>query len=212
MSLQAKLDAFKADFEAGNPPYRRSPFRDRGHAPRDRRAEGQRCGRARQEGRGQGAGLHPQGSRGQGRFLAGPAGEGTADRQLLPRRLVPLLQHGAAGAPGGTSGIREARGQPGGHLAADGAEQPQIDPRQQAHLPDPVGHQGRGRRGLRPEVRAAGLSDRALQETSRTTCRASTTIQPGPCRCPPAMSSDRTARSSMPRSTRTTPAGPSPRI
>ena len=34
---------------------------------------------------------------------------------------MSLLQYGAAGAPGGAAGLREARGQPGRDLAADGA-------------------------------------------------------------------------------------------
>jgi hypothetical protein len=56
--------------------------------------------------------------------------------------LVPVLQHGAAGARSRQAGIRQLRRLPGRDLAADRPEQPQVGAPEQAQLPDPLGREG----------------------------------------------------------------------
>src|SRR5215475_9553656 len=82
---------------------------------------------------------------------------GAADHQLLPRRMVPLLQHGAAGSRGGKARVREAWRVARRDLAADAAGRPQVGTLEQADLPDSVGHRGEGGCGLQPAPQASGL-------------------------------------------------------
>jgi hypothetical protein len=163
MSLQAKLDAFKADFEAGKPALQRSSLRHRDDASRHRRTDRIRSGQARQEGRRPRPDLLAQGSGGQHRELRRPAKARPAGAQLLPRRLVPVPQHGAAGARSRQAGVRQVRSLAGRDLAADRSEQPQVGASEQPVLPDPVGREGQGRHRVRPALRSARLSGRALQ-------------------------------------------------
>jgi hypothetical protein len=99
MSLQAKLDAFKADFEAGKPPYSvpHSVIEKMHRATAEMIAAGA-ASRAKKAGD-----IAPSFS------LKDPEGnvmssnellneKGSTGCQLLSRRVVPLLQHGAAGA------------------------------------------------------------------------------------------------------------------
>jgi len=51
-------------------------------------------------------------------------------------RMVPLLQHGAAGSQGGKARVREAWRVARRDLAADAAEHPQVGTLEQADLPD----------------------------------------------------------------------------
>jgi hypothetical protein len=119
MSLQARLDAFKADFEAGKPPYNVPPsviatmrrataeliasglaeraLKVGDRAPALRAQRRQRCGRS---------------------FVRVP-GARSVGRQLLSGRLVSLLRHGIAGAAGRVAGIPAPWREPDCHLTAD---------------------------------------------------------------------------------------------
>ena len=98
MSLQAKLDAFKADFEAGKPPYSvpRSVIETM-HRATAELIESGAAQRAKKAGD-----VGPEFS------LKDPEGDVVnssespetrpVGAQLLPRCMVPVLQHGAPGA------------------------------------------------------------------------------------------------------------------
>jgi hypothetical protein len=114
MTLQAKLDAFKADFEAGKPPY---------SVPR---SVIETMHRATQELISSGAAQ---------RALKVGDRRWSGDRQFLPRCVVPVLQYGSAGARSGAIGVRAAWGQARRHLASNSGEQPQVDAPEQTQLP-----------------------------------------------------------------------------
>jgi hypothetical protein len=86
----------------------RLPFGDRDDAPCHRRADRERRGNPRARAGRQGASLRARRSRRSPRLVRRPAPPGRAGRQLLSRRLVLLLQHGAAGAPGVVARTPEA--------------------------------------------------------------------------------------------------------
>jgi hypothetical protein len=110
MTLQAKLDAFKADFEAGKPPYN-VPLSviETMHRATDELIASGAATRALK------AGDNAQPSRsgpGGARRLVHRTAEGRcAGCQLLSRCLVSLLQHGTPGASGSVARIRSRRSQ-----------------------------------------------------------------------------------------------------
>ena len=147
MSLQAKLDAFKADFEAGKPPYNVPPsVIETMHRATAELIESGAAQRAKKAGdvAPSFSLKDPEGNVVNSADLleARPAGS-----ELLPRRLVPVLQYGAAVARSRQGGVRQVQRLAGRDLAADRPEQPQVGAPEQAHLPDPVGRQGQGRGG-----------------------------------------------------------------
>ena len=100
MSLQAKLDAFKADFEAGKPPYNvpASVIETMHRATNELIASGAAAKALKAGDRAPSFVLNDPDGRPVS--AAGLLVRGTTRSQLLPRRLVSLLQHGAAGPPG----------------------------------------------------------------------------------------------------------------
>ena len=101
MALQDRLDAFKADFESGRFPLLKptKEMLDIMHRATDELIAGAQAQRARKAGD-----VAPEftlnDSDGKPVVVARTAREGTSRGFVLSRRLVPLLQYGAAGAAG----------------------------------------------------------------------------------------------------------------
>jgi len=164
MSLQAKLDAFKADFEAGKPPYNvpRSVIETMHRATAELIASGA-AQRAKKAGD-----VAPSFS------LKDPEGNIVSSDQLLKKGPLVVSFYRGVWCPycnmelQALEAAKPAFDKYGAsllaNLGADRAEQPQINASEQALLPDPVGCEGQGRRRVWPALRSARLSDRALQE------------------------------------------------
>ena len=156
MSLQDLVDAFKANFESGEPPFNvpKQAVEAMHRATEELIASGQ-AARAKAVGdRAPEFSLSdPNGCvvRSRGLLARGPAGA-----QLLPRRLVPILQPGNAGVQQALPAIVER-----------GAELVVVSPQTQANnrrlardhrcIPGAYRCRRRGGRCLRPVLHAAGL-------------------------------------------------------
>jgi hypothetical protein len=132
MSLQARLDAFKADFESGKPPYNvpRSVVETMHRATADLVASGAAARALKAGDKAPSFVLNDA----NGNPVASSAllGQGPPARQLLSRCVVPVLQYGAAGAAGGAAGVSRAWRAARGDLAVKLREQPQVDTQQRA--------------------------------------------------------------------------------
>ncbi len=142
MTLQDRLDAFKADFEAGKPPYNVPPavIETMHRATAELIASGQ-AERARHVGD-----VAPAFT------LADPDGHPVSSAALLAHGpLVLTFYRGVwcpycnmelAGSPGGPPRDPGAGCRLGGDLAADATQQSQVDPAEPADLPDPERRRG----------------------------------------------------------------------
>ena len=138
MTLQSKLDAFKADFEAGKPPYNvpYSVIETMHRATAELIASGA-AQKALKAGDRLPVFAAPR-SRRQHGFVRRPSRAWPAGHQLLSRSSVPLLQHGTPGPSGSCAAVRGTRREAGGDLAAEPGQQPQVGAAEQPVLPDLV--------------------------------------------------------------------------
>ena len=171
MSLQDRLDAFKADFEAGKLGFKPGPEAlDIMHrATAELIATGQAPTRKKAGDKAPEFTLNdPDGKPVSSRELLA---QGTAGGFVLSRRLVPLLQSGTAGAAGGVAGDHRPRRQPRRHLAADAPNSRKSQRDNKLGFPILSDEKSRVGDRVRHPLRAAGLSDRALQGLQERSAR-----------------------------------------